>query len=100
MEISAESVEFIYRYGQKVPLADLKSKIVSMLSDCHFPIEITLGNQFKLDNSFLSAYFSQSFKSYAYSNFLSNELCNLHIVNNSVAQTYHSLCFRLSLYNT
>ena len=90
----------IARYGQKVPLSVIKPKLVDFLSGCAIPIEVALGQEFEVNGYFLSAKYSGKVKQFAYSNFLSNDLCNILINNEIVARAHCPTCFRLSVYST
>ena len=90
----------IFRYGQKVPFAILKPKIIEFLTDCQIPLELALAQEFLLSDNFLCARYSPKVRQYAYSNFLSNDMCNVLINDELVAQAYCATCYRLSIYNT
>lgn len=90
----------IFRYGQKVPFAILKPKIIEFLTDCQIPLELALAQEYLLADFFLCAKYSPKVRQYAYSNFLSNDMCNVLINDELVAQAYCPTCYRLSIYNT
>ena len=94
------TVIVIWRYGQKVPYVDLKIKLVSLLQEAQIPIEIAFGVEYKLVDYFVAAKVTDSTRSFAFSNFMSNECCNLRIHNANIAKSYLKNSYRVCLYNT
>ena len=89
-----------FKYGQKTPFVDLADRIRNMVTNLKIPLEIAFGKQYTLSEHFVCAQKNDSFKKFSFSNFLSNDMCN--VLNNDVAiaQTFCRPCYRLSLYNT
>ena len=100
LEHFSEFILVIYKYGQKAPYRQLAPRIVSIFSDAGIPVEIAFGKQFKMENYFLSAKFIDEYRNYAFSNFLSNSMCNIRINNPTYAQTIAPNCYRMTLYNS
>ena len=100
VEHFGELVLVIYKYGQKAPHRQLSARIISIFSDAGIPVEMALGKQYKLENYFLSAKLINEYRSYAFSNFLSNEMCNIRINNPTYAKTIAPNCYRMTLYNS
>ena len=90
----------IYRYGQKVDYQSMKVRIINLISVAKIPVELALAKQYKLADCFLGIRYASALKNYAYSNFLSNEMCNILINSHQIAQTYSPNCYRLAIYNT
>ena len=90
----------IWKYGQKIPLKDVLPRIIRILSDAGLPIEVALGVQFSSPSKFYTAKTTQDHKNYGFSNFLSNNMCNIRINNSTLTEIYATNCYRLCIYNT
>ena len=90
----------IYKYGQKVQLRQMKTKLVSIILDAQLPIELALGIQYKVDDRFLSAGITADTMKFGFSNFLSNEMGNIRINLPAIAEIYCENSYRICLYNT
>lgn len=90
----------IFRYGQKVDYQSMKVRIINLISVAKIPVELALAKQYKLADSFLGIRYASALKNYAYSNFLSNEMCNILVNSHQIAQTFCPNCYRLAVYNT
>ena len=90
----------IFKYGQKVQLRQMKTKLVSILHDSQLPIEVALGIQYKIEDTFLSAGITADTMKFGFSNFLSNEMGNLRINIPAIAEIYCENSYRICLYNT
>lgn len=88
----------IFCHGQKTPITLLENLLIEMPSLC--TMEIALGIEHSLQNSFLSFKLDENYKNFCYSNFLSNTSCNLLIDDQTIASKLANNSYRLIIYNT
>ena len=100
LECFPDITVIIFKYGQKISLPSIKPKLVNILSIDKIPIEIALGIQVHLNNYFLCAKYINTLQEFSFSNFLSNEACNIRINQKEVCNSYASNSYRIVVYNS
>ena len=100
IEIFSDFELVVFCYGQKTNVKVLKQFIVNILSVSHYPIEVAIGRQVKLHGYFLGCNINKETSSGAYSNFLSNSLCNVLIKQTNLSAKIIPNSYRMCCYNT
>ena len=95
-----DSKIIIWKFGQKIPIRSMLQQLTWLIVDAKLSVEIALGVQARSPDSFVSAKLTDNLKQFAFSNFLTNTMCNVRINQPHVARIYSSNCYRLVVYNT
>lgn len=100
LEVFGDYQLVFFRYGQKIPLSEIATKICSIFHDAKIPIEIGFGKELSLPDHFLAAKFNADLRKFSYSVFLSNQVCNLRIDEPVKCQSFTEQSFHFAVYNT
>ena len=90
----------IFRWGQKVPLRDIKRDLVNLLVKDKLSMEVALAKEFGIDDFFVTAMRSSREKGYQYSNFLRNDMVNVLITGEANSRLFCQNSFRICVYST